>query len=147
MAATKSTITLCDRANSQLQKTFFDTVTTIRYTFLPAMNKSLHAVLIKICTSRGDSLSPVLKRTTHNLIHYFISINVQQSSKNVSRCPFFLTKEFSDTPLLPMHFHARRHSARLPLCCHLSHGSNGMLVGRFNLCCRTTNELWANIIK
>jgi len=35
---------------------FFNIVTTISYAFLPAMNKSLHAMLVKICTSRGDSL-------------------------------------------------------------------------------------------
>ena len=35
---------------------FFNIVTTISYAFLPAMSKSLHAVLIKICTSRGDPL-------------------------------------------------------------------------------------------
>ena len=42
--ATKSTITLSDRANPQLQ----NIVTTISYAFLPVMNKSLHAVLVKI---------------------------------------------------------------------------------------------------
>jgi hypothetical protein len=34
---------------------FFDTVTTIGYALLPAMNKSLHAALVKICTS-GDGV-------------------------------------------------------------------------------------------
>ena len=35
---------------------FFSIVTTISYAFSPAMNKSVHVVLIIICTSRGDSL-------------------------------------------------------------------------------------------
>jgi len=35
------------------KKLFFDVVTTIGYALSPAMNKSLHAVLVKICTS-GD---------------------------------------------------------------------------------------------
>ena len=35
---------------------FFNTVTTISYAFLPAMNKSLHAMLTKICTSEDDPL-------------------------------------------------------------------------------------------
>jgi len=35
---------------------FFDTVTTIRYALLPATNKSLHAVLVKTCTSGGGPL-------------------------------------------------------------------------------------------
>jgi len=35
------------------------------YAFLPMMNKSLHATLIKICTSRGDLLLlSLLKCTT-----------------------------------------------------------------------------------
>jgi len=34
---------------------------------------------------------------------------------------FFHMEEFSDTPLLHMHFHVRCHFVRLPLCCHLSH--------------------------
>jgi len=54
------------------------------------MNKSLHATLIKICAGGGDSLPPLLKRSTHCLtvhIYNLISINVQQMSVNVM--PFF----------------------------------------------------------
>lgn len=47
----KSTITLSDRANSQLLNYFFNIVNTISYVFLPVMSKSLHAVLIRICTA------------------------------------------------------------------------------------------------
>ena len=64
-ADTKNTITLFHRAISQLQ--FFNIVTTVSYAFLPAMNKSLHAVLITIYTSKSDSLSLMLKHTTHHL--------------------------------------------------------------------------------
>jgi len=48
---------------------FFSIATTTSYAFLPAVNKSLHAVLIKVCTSGGDPLmlSPLLKCTTHHL--------------------------------------------------------------------------------
>jgi hypothetical protein len=35
---------------------FFDIVTTIGYALSPALNKSLHAALVKICTSGGDPL-------------------------------------------------------------------------------------------
>jgi hypothetical protein len=35
---------------------FFDVVTTIGYALWPALNKSLDAAIIKICTSGGDSL-------------------------------------------------------------------------------------------
>ena len=65
----KSTITLFHRPNSQLQNTISNTVKTINYAFLPVMNKSLHAVLIKICASGDDppSLSPLQKHTTYHL--------------------------------------------------------------------------------
>jgi len=35
---------------------FFDIFITIGYALLPAMNKSLHAALVKICNSRGGPL-------------------------------------------------------------------------------------------
>jgi len=35
---------------------FFNLITTTSYAFLPVMNKSLHATLVKICTSKGDPL-------------------------------------------------------------------------------------------
>ena len=35
---------------------FFNVVTTISYAFLPAMNKSLHTMLIEVCISRSDPL-------------------------------------------------------------------------------------------
>jgi len=35
---------------------FFDIVTTIGYALSPAMNKSLHAALVKVCTSGGGPL-------------------------------------------------------------------------------------------
>ena len=50
----KSTVTLCDRADSQPQDVTLQIVTASSYSFLPAMNKSLHAALIKTCTIRGD---------------------------------------------------------------------------------------------
>jgi len=36
---------------------FFDVVIAIGYALLPAMNKNLHAPLVKICTSGGGPLS------------------------------------------------------------------------------------------
>jgi len=57
------------RANSQLQNAifFFNTVKIINF-FLPAMDKSFEAVLVKICTSRSDLQSLLLKCTTHHII-------------------------------------------------------------------------------
>ena len=92
---------------------FFNTVTTISYAFSPAMNKNLHAVLLKICTER---LHP-LPYCAH--IHCSVSINVQQVSMNVSECSVL---HMEIPPLfLHMHFHVRCHSVRLPHCCHLWH--------------------------
>ena len=47
-----------------------------------------------------------------------------QALMNVSRGHFFCMEEFSSTALLHPHFHVRRHSVRVPLCCHLSHSNN-----------------------
>jgi len=93
---------------------FFNVVITISYTFLPEMNKILHAVFVKICTSRGDPLllSPLLNCTTHSLsvlIHCLIFSNVQQALMNIINCHFFHMEEFIDTSLLHMHFHVRCH--------------------------------------
>ena len=44
---------------------FFNIVTTMSYAFLPVMNKSMHAMLVKTCTGGGDPL--LLKCTTHHL--------------------------------------------------------------------------------
>jgi len=48
---------------------FFNIGTTISSAFSPAMNKSLHNVLVKISTGGNDQLSllPLLKRTTQHL--------------------------------------------------------------------------------
>jgi hypothetical protein len=56
-------------------------------------------------------------------IHCLVSINVQQASMNVNVYNFFCMEEFNYTPLLHTHFHVRCHFVRLPLCCHLSHGT------------------------
>jgi hypothetical protein len=50
-------ITLLDRARFCYKTPSFHSVTTTGYTFLPVMNKSLHAALVKICTSGIDPLS------------------------------------------------------------------------------------------
>ena len=47
--------------------TFFSAVTSISYAFLPVMNRNLNAVFIKICITRVDLLSPLLKHATYHL--------------------------------------------------------------------------------
>lgn len=60
-------------------------IATISSAFLAAVNKSLHAVLIKTHNSEGDPLSllPLLKCTTSASLcytHCLVSIRVQQAS-------------------------------------------------------------------
>ena len=77
-------------------------------------------MLMKICTSGSDPLSPLLKH--HPLLHCahiqcLVSINIHQALINLSGCNFFCMEEFNSTPLLHTHFHVRRRFVRLPLCC------------------------------
>ena len=82
---TRSTRTLFNRKNSQLQNMFFNTVTIISYAFSPAMNNSLHVVLIKISTRGGNPLSllPLLKCTTH---HLTVHMSTVWSPQTFSKC-------------------------------------------------------------
>ena len=69
------------------------------------------------------SLLPQLKCSTHSFaLHqlFLVSINIQKMSMNVNGSHFFHMEEFISTPLLHTHFHVRRHSVRVLLCCHLS---------------------------
>ena len=73
---------------------FSNAVTIISYAFSSAMNRSLHAMFVTICTRGGDplSLSPLLKCTTHCTVcsyplwspatlrrHYFQNSHMLQS--------------------------------------------------------------------
>jgi len=99
---TKSAITV-ERIHSY--KTLFcNVLPTISYAFSPVMNKSLHAVHIKICTSGGDplSLSPLLKRTTD---HFTV---LTSTVTHFCVCT---------------HDYVRHHFVWLSLGCHRSHGN------------------------
>ena len=107
-------------------------------------------LLIKISTSRDDSLSllSLLKCTTHSAnIHCWVSINIQQASGNANECHFFFcTEEFSVTHLYLICIST---SDAILLDCpsaaiwHKTTVCSGILVGRFNLYCHTTNTcLW-----
>ena len=99
-------------------------VTYMSYAFFPAMNKSLYATLIKVCSSGGDPLLlwPLLNTpptTSHPLF------GLHKDSASINECQWVLLfqhEDFNSTPLLHLHFHVRHHSVRLLLCCHLSHG-------------------------
>jgi len=86
-------------------------------------------------------------------IHCLVSINIQQVLMHINGGHFFLIHEFSDTPLLHMHFHVRCHSVTFPLCYHLSHGNKieGIIGGKgphlLPYPPHPPLMLWANIIK
>jgi len=100
---------------------------TISYAFSPAVNKSPHVTLIKMCMTTENFHTAITNAETHHPlphcahIHYLVYRNVQKALMNFQGCHFFCTEEFNSTPLLHMHFQVRRHSVKLSLCCHLSH--------------------------
>ena len=83
---TKSTITLFDKANSQLQNSLFNIVMTISYAFLPVMN--MHTALKQTCTSGVDPLllSPLLKCTVHHLTSLTSTFGLHKCSASISKC-------------------------------------------------------------
>ena len=121
----------------------FNAVTTISFAFSPALNKSMHAVLVKICASRGDPplllvllKPPPAPHCAH--IHCLISINVQQVSMGAT----FSTWRISVTHLCSIC--ASISDAILSDCssaaiCHTATKFNGMLAGWFSPYCRPTN--------
>ena len=79
----KSTTTLLDRADYQLQNTIFSTVTTAIYAFSPAMNKNLHAPLVKnLHQWRRTTVAVAAAEVHHPLphcahIHWLVSTDIQ----------------------------------------------------------------------
>jgi len=144
--ATKNTITLFVRENSLLLNTiFFNVVTFTSYAFSPAMNNSVHSMLVKICTSRGDpqSLSPLLKCTIHHLTvltatvwfpstfskHWWMSVGAIFSTwRNSVPHLYFICNSMSDVILSVC--------SSAAICCMATKG-NGILVGRLSFCYRT----------
>ena len=79
-------------------------VAIINYTFLPVMNKSLLAVLVNICSSRGDPLfhscyDAVVARKMlptqciFHCAHSHCVVSIQQALMNVNGCIFFFYAE------------------------------------------------------
>ena len=128
---TNSTVTQFDLSYKTL---FFNTVSIISYACSPALNKSLHALLIKICTSGDGSVAPLslLKHT----IHPSVSINECQW------LPFSLHggihwQTFASYTLpCQMSFLSDCPSATI---CHTATTQNRILVGRFKLYCHITS--------
>ena len=157
---TNSTITLFHRANSQLKKPlFFNIVTTISYAFLPVMNTSLHATLVKICMSFWNAftlLSPLMEHITHHLAvlisavwspemfskHQWISVGTIFSSWRNSVTLFCF--------IYPSMSHAVLSDCPSAAICHMATKCNGILVGCFSLFFHARHPLLmlrANIIE
>ena len=130
---------------------FFNIVTTINYAFSPAMNYSLHAALLTICTSGGNPLllSSVMKCTTHCLTALTFTV---WSLYTFSKCWWMSVGAiFSTWRNSVPHLCFIRTStpdAILSDCpsaavWHTATKWNGKLVGRFSLYCHPTNiHLW-----
>jgi len=120
---------------------FLNVGNTISYGFSPEMNKSLHAALVKICTSRGDLLLPLLKGTTHCLgVLAFTVCNIQRALMSVNECHLFHVKDFSDTFVsyaLPCQ---APFFSDCPLLPSVTQQPDIREVGRFNLYRHTTNS-------
>ena len=146
--ATKNAITLIDKEHSHLQQnTLFQQSPLLAMHFLPVMNKSLCAALIKICTCGSEPQLQQLKHTTHLLTvltstawspqmfnkHWWMPVGTIFSTWRNSISPLWFTwtstseTTVSDCPSLPS----------------VAHHQNGILEGRFNLYCHPTNiHLW-----
>jgi len=128
---------------------FFSVTTTITYVFLPAMNKSLHAVFVNTCTSGHDPLSTstFLKCTTHHptvltptvrspqmfIKHWWMSMGAIFSAwRNSVTHLCFICTPMSDDIL------TNCPSAAI---CHTATKCNRILVERFNLDCHYHQHL------
>ena len=129
---------------------FFNIVTNISCGSSPEMNKILHVTLVKICTAIRNMacflIALAAAETQHPLphcahIHCLVSTNIQQAQFNISRCHFFLTEEFSSTPLLHTPSHVRHHLSDCPSAaiCHTVTTCNGIRAGKFSHYCHTTD--------
>jgi len=141
----KITMTLLDRAHSQLtnnQTPFFSTVTSVSGAILPVVNKSSMLCSYKLQQRRCPTV-PTAEMHHHSAhIHCLVSIGVQQVLMNVSGC-CFSTRRNSMTHLCSLCTSvsdALLSSCPSPAICHTAAKGNGILVGRFNLCCLPTTR-------
>ena len=144
--ATKSTITLFDRSNSQLKSTiFFNIAVTTRDTSLPVMNKILCTVLIKSASADVTychrhhcwNAPPTTSLCPHSLFGFYrhsASADVRHMSMNAI---FFLHG------WIWFHiFASLTLPCQMPLCQNWATKCDGILAGRFNLYCNVTICFW-----
>ena len=154
MTNTRSTITLFDRANSQLQNIyiyiyiFWHATTSINDFFTSHEQESachahqnLHqqSWSIVFAITAETHLPPL--HCTH--IHCLISIKVQQALINASGCQFFLHGGIQHLCFTSMS-EAISSDFLSAAICHVATKCNGILVGKFNLYCHTTNIHFQN---
>jgi len=155
-ANTKSMITLLETANSEPQNRNFNIVTTTSCVLSQVMIKSLHATVKKICTAICNVAS--LSRCCFHcwntsLCSRLVLFGLHKFSAKTDECqwpPCFSTWR----NLIPhlRFIHPSMSEAILSNClsaaiCHTAIKWNGILVGRFHLCCHTallSLALWAN---
>jgi len=129
---TKSTITLFDRENSQLQKATFQC--SHHLAFWLAVNKSLHPMIISICTSCHCHCC--WKAPPAALLWWDPLFGLHEFSASINECqwvPFFCLC-FICTPISD----AILSDCPSAAVCHTATTCNRMLVGRFNLYCHPT---------
>ena len=119
----KSTITLFDRANSQLQKTTFQQ-SYHHFVCIFASDKQEPACCAHI--SLYQWRWPAIAGATASLTFHPL-FGPHRHSAKAEECEwvlfFFCMEEVSSTPSLHLHFHVRCHLDRLPLYCHLWRGN------------------------
>ena len=123
---TKSTITLLERTDSQLQTPVFQHSHHHQSTHGDELIEMLFIMWCASCVNNTCKVTCIsqLKRTTHHLTVLTSAVWAQQVSTNVNWYHFLHMEEFSSTPLLHLHSHVSHYCVRLPLCCHLSHSNN-----------------------
>ena len=125
---TKSTVTLFDKAYSQLQNTISWCCQHHKPICPDEQDTSFHSVISlnghPECGLSLLSMSPLLKQTTHGLTYGSHPLFcLQKCSANINeyqlvQCfPYGELHHYSYPHLLHLHFHARHQ----PLCCLLSH--------------------------
>jgi len=121
------------------RRLLFTIVTTISNSFWPGMNKSLHAIFVNICTGRGGvSLSHPPSHCSYPL-H-----GLQKRSASIDECQWVLFSAWGNSVTHLFFIHTSMSEAISSDCpftasCHTETTCNGVLVGRFNFYCRTTN--------
>ena len=133
---------------------FFNIEATITSAFSLVMNKTMHVMLIKICTSEGELLSPLLKCTPTTSLCSHPPFGLQKCSASIKKCqwvPFFLHGG--------VRFHTSASSTSMSdafvsdcssvAICQTTTKYNGILAGGFTFYCHHYLPLtsWASVIK